>query len=247
MTKPKKQKLDALNVMNEILAQLDKLSDRRRTWEDGLQRAATDELYLILEGCLALYARMIDSNALKKILTTILKKRNVTQTAGSSLQLKVVRYVFGECGQEHTYARTIAEAYTSKPKDISFIDWLKSVGGPSGLKRSTAKKESDFQAHIESAISHYEASTPISLQSDPRLSANKDAPHTFAIALVRVDLKDPTKRDIVFGCNNVGLVNRVLEQAGKTLPQGIGGTAHLAAVPSDLNLNLAPLTNGGQS
>jgi hypothetical protein len=66
--------------MNDILAQLETLTSRRRTWEDGLQRAATQELYSILEGCFVLYARMIDSAPLKKLLTSVLKKRNITQT-----------------------------------------------------------------------------------------------------------------------------------------------------------------------
>lgn len=244
-SKPKKHKVDATSVMNDILTQLDTLTSRRRTWEDGLQRAATQELYVILEGCLTLYTRMVDSPPLRKMLTGVLKKRNVTQTAGSSLQLKVVRYVFGEGGQEYTYARTIVEAHKRKPKETAFVDWLKSEGGPSGVKQGKANKARNTQALIESAADYYETSTPITLQTAPSLSSNKDANNTFAVALVRVDPKDPTNREIVFGSNNVSLVNRVLEQAAKSLPAGSTTSRSLAGVAPSVSVRLMPLTTGG--
>lgn len=243
-SKTKKHKVDATSVMNDILTQLDTLTNRRRTWEDGLQRAATQELYVILEGCLTLYTRMVDSPPLRKMLTGVLKKRNVTQTAGSSLQLKVVRYVFGEGGQEYTYARTIVEAHNNKPADEPFIDWLRSRGGPSGLKRSTSSKARNTESLIDNAVSFYDASASIALQTSPDLIANKDANHRFAVALVRIDAKDPTKREIVYGSNNVALVNKVLEQAGKALPNGTTQPSQLRPI-GGLKVHVTPLIAGG--
>lgn len=223
---------------NNIVIELDNLTKRRVTWQDGLQRVAIRELYEILGECFALYGRLIASNALKSKLSKELRQRNVTQTAGTSLQLKVIRYVFGECDQEHVYAKAIKVAHDQKPENVSFTDWLADQGGPAGVKAKSSKKEKDTAALIETATHHFEHVPALSLLSTDDLLPNPNANHNYAVALVRIDPSDPAKREIVFGTSNVAATNFVLELAGKTLPPEALKLRKL----DDPNLDLQPIT-----
>lgn len=227
-----------------FLSELDKLATRRQVWEDGLQRAADKELHEILQVCFSLYERIIDKTALKARLSKALANRNTRQTAGSSLQLKVIRYVFGECGQEFTYARVLKEAHDRKPKNTSFVDWLASEGGPSGVKKAKVPKQKQTQQLVLAAKLHFEAAQALTtVPSVPELQPNRDADHHFAVALVRINAQGSV--ELVFGCNNIALTNQVLELAGKTVPAAVREKLLLNDNDDDFALTLTPVINAG--
>lgn len=227
-----------------FLSELDKLATRRQVWEDGLQRAADKELHEILQVCFSLYERIIDKTALKARLSKALANRNTRQTAGSSLQLKVIRYVFGECGQEFTYARVLKEAHDRKPKSTSFVDWLASEGGPSGVKKAKVPKQKQTQQLVLAAKLHFEAAQALTtVPSVPELQPNRDADHHFAVALVRINAQGSI--ELVFGCNNIALTNQVLELAGKTVPAAVREKLLLNDNDDDFALTLTPVINAG--
>lgn len=211
-SKPTQADLD----INNIHVELQQLKTRRQNWADSLLRASNRENYEILAKCLDIYSKVFVSNALKSKLTEMLKNTNVTQTKGSSLQIKVIRFVFGECGEQFTYARAIKVAYDEQPSD--FVQWLTDNGGPSGIKKSTAKSTNNTETGIQAAKQHYVSAAPLTtIPAVDELRAHSDADHTFALALVRVSSSDPSRMEVVFGTNNLSLTDKVLGLAAKQL------------------------------
>lgn len=240
--KPRKPTQATIDFDN-IIIEMDQLSKRRQTWEDGLLKAADTELYKILERCSSLHERLLPHASLKSKLTKALERRNTKQTAGSSLQLKVVRYVFGECGQEFTYARTLKAAHDSKPKDVPFVEWLASQGGPSGVKKGKATKQKQTRDLVTAAKLHYGLAAPLTtVPPVADLRPNSDADHHFAVALLRINEEGVI--ELVFGCNNIALTNQVLELAGKSVSPTVRQQLLLADNDEDFSLTLTPLKSG---
>lgn len=246
--KPRKPSQTTI-AFDSVISELDKLSKRRQTWEDGLQRAANDELYGILERCADLYDRLLTQKTLITKLGEALRRLNVKQTAGSSLQVKVIRYVFGECGQEFTYARVLKLAHDSKPTGMPFTEWLAAEGGPSGVKKQKASKQQETQSLVRAAKLHFEAAPALStLNSVPALEPHSGADHHFAVALVRTNAEGRT--ELVFGSNNMALTNHVLEIAAKSVPKDLRTQLLLQDADndddaSDFTLTLTPIAAAG--
>ena len=212
MRKPTQSTFDINNIHQELRT----LQVRQQNWADTLLRVSNQELYEILARCLEIYSKVVVSNTLKSKLTEILKSTNVTQTKGSSLQIKVIRFVFGECGEQFNYARAIKFAYDRQPAD--FVQWLTENGGPSGLKNKAKKTSSTNETGILAAKQHYVSAAALTtIPAVDELRAHSDADHTFSLALVRVSASDPTRMELVFGTNNISLTDKVLELAAKTM------------------------------
>jgi hypothetical protein len=241
MRKPTQSTFDINNIHQELRT----LQKRRETWEDGLYRSSNRELYEILNDCYRIYSQVVVSNTLKSKLNEVLKNTNVTQTKGSSLQIKVIRYVFGEFSEQFTYARVVKEAYNQQP--TNFVQWLTDSGGPSGVKKKTANTTKNTEAAVQAAKRHYENAVAFTtIPAIDELRANADADHTFALALVRVSSSDPTRMEVVFGTNSISLTDKVLELAAKKLSpeqksDALAANERMLDTPS-LDIQLTPIS-----
>lgn len=239
---------DKQQQFNNFVLELEKLADRRRLWEDGVQRLSKKELYEILGDCSRLHELLGKTPHLRTKLVKVLKARNVTQTAASSLQLRVIRYVFGQCDEEYNYARVLKAASERTDRTKPFVDWLMDEGGPSGLKKRKVTKKTEQDTNLLLAKAHYSKSKAFAtIDVAQQLTPNVNADHLFTVALVRPNSDDPDKLDLVFGSNNPALSQRVLELAGKSVPPGDRKTIledDQATEDDELMLDLARVGGG---
>ena len=81
-----------------ISNQLTSLSSQRSTWEAGSYKQSNDELYAILDGCHRLLGELRASTKSRKQLNAALEQAGFPVQSNTSLELKVVRAVFGTDG-----------------------------------------------------------------------------------------------------------------------------------------------------
>ena len=136
-------------IKHDIHTRLEQMSAARLVWEEGTMRAATTELYAILEEVYALYAELKTEVSKRRAFAALLTDLDIKAQANTSLALKVIRYVFGKQGRrEDSYSRVIAIAHDMKDPDQSFTSYVQECGGieevrrmPKAQKASTMSKE----------------------------------------------------------------------------------------------------------
>ena len=105
-------------IKHDIHTRLEQMSAARVVWEEGTMRAATTELYTILEQIYALYSELKSEVGKRRAFASLLTDLDLKTQANTSLALKVIRYVFGKAGRrEDSYARVIAIAHAMKDPD----------------------------------------------------------------------------------------------------------------------------------
>jgi hypothetical protein len=206
---------------------IDALVAKRVLWEQGTYAAANAELYSILGDCLDLYIAVKRSYELPKGLNALLEEKGIGFNASTSLELKLVRLVFAtsdNTDKVHNrlfgYARVIRVAADAKETGTTLPKFIADNHGIEEIRRagkegvSAAEKQ---KAQIEQARVQLIEATEDELFSNfemPNELQPVDGEH-FSLALVRKNA-DGTG-SIVYGVNNVAVVNTVLSIAGKTL------------------------------
>ena len=210
-------------IKHDIHTRLEQMSAARLVWEEGTMRAATTELYAILEEVYALYAELKTEVSKRRAFAALLTDLDIKAQANTSLALKVIRYVFGKAGRrEDSYSRVIAIAHDMKDPDQSFTSYVQECGGieevrrmPKAQKASTMSKDDykklalDGLSEVQVGVSTFELPTFI--------QPNTDYEEDYAVALVRCH--DDGTGTIVYGCNEVGVIDAVLVSSGKDLDQ----------------------------
>jgi hypothetical protein len=210
-------------IKHDIHTRLEQMSAARVVWEEGTMRAATTELYAILEQIYALYSELKAEVGKRRAFASLLTDLDLKIQANTSLALKVIRYVFGKAGRrENSYARVIAIAHDMKGPDQSFTSYVQECGGieevrrvPKAQKASTMSKDDykklalDGLAEVQVGVSTFELPTFI--------QPNTDYEEDYAVALVRCH--DDGTGTIVYGCNEAGVIDAVLISSGKDLDQ----------------------------
>ena len=123
-------------IKHDIHTRLEQMSAARVVWEEGTMRAATTELYAILEQIYALYSELKAEVGKRRAFASLLTDLDLKIQANTSLALKVIRYVFGKAGRrEDSYARVIAIAHDMKGPDQSFTSYVQECGGIEEVRR----------------------------------------------------------------------------------------------------------------
>lgn len=218
----KNTKLNNQQETEQIKAVTDglmKLQEKRRTWEDGLERASRSELYEILSGCYRLYLSIKSDNKLKSALSAELKAKKSNFTAGASTQTKIIRLVFDACSQQYTYANAIKVAAEAAIPEKKFTDWLEENGGPDGIRKSrTADNRSKLASDaLAAAQTYYEKSDAVAAIDGAEFSGNEKAEHDFVVALIRPSGTEPGQHEVVYYTNILSVVHSVLRVAGGKL------------------------------
>lgn len=216
----KNSKLNNQKENEQISAVTDglmKLQEKRRIWEDGLERSSRLELHEILGGCYRLYLSIKDNTKLKAALSARLKENKSNFTAGASLQTKIVRFVFDACSQQYTYANAIKVAADNRVPEKKFKDWLAEHGGPDGIRKA---KTSDNRAKlsndaIAAAQTFYETSDAVAT-IEAEFDRNDKADNDFVIALIRPSTQ-PGQNEVAYVTSAHTVVQAVLRYAGGKL------------------------------
>ena len=79
-------------IKHDIHTRLEQMSAARLVWEEGTMRAATTELYAILEEVYALYAELKTEVSKRRAFAALLTDLDIKAQANTSLALKVIRY-----------------------------------------------------------------------------------------------------------------------------------------------------------
>jgi hypothetical protein len=149
----------ANEVAKNVFGNLNQLHIEATKWETEFYNPTMAKLYGLLSKALAevLILRGEGSKAVKAF-TEVLKQKKITCTARTSLELRVVRVVFGisdTTQRANRYATVLKVACERNVSPESFAEWVVEEGGIDELRRSMTKKpQPDYE---KLAADFYEA------------------------------------------------------------------------------------------
>jgi len=209
------------NTMTEaqIAAKIEALAEQHKVWNEGTYKASKKELYQLLSDCLDFYNVVSASVQQRKDLYKTLSERGIKFNKSSSLATRIVRAVFGDCGKRaFSYARVITIAYDTKPENMTMNAFITNAGGIEQMRRkingqTPSQRREENTNFAESLFAKRNPIIDTKLPSARALQPSIEATNQFSLALVRRN-SDGTS-NIVYGTNNVTLVDAVLADAGK--------------------------------
>ena len=202
-----------------LFDKLDQLSIKRESWENGACKQSNSELYSILAECLDLYTQVLGSVGLRRKLSKALRQRSIKINSNTSLETRIVRWVFGDCGNRaFTYAAVIAAAHEANVDPLKLPNWLVASNGIENVRRASSKSTMLPDSQLENlAIDKFANSKKLSTISKkvPALTPNCKANHEYSAALVRQNQSG--EFEIVYASNKPSTVKALLVDAGKKL------------------------------
>ena len=148
-------------VAKNVFGNLNQLHIEATHWERDFYNPTQDKLYGLLSQALAeFYTLKNEGSRAVKAFTEFVKKKKITCTARTSLELRVVRVVFGIADttqRANRYATVLKVAYDKNVTPDAFAEWIVEAGGVDEVRRSTTKKPQPDYEQI--AIDFYETVT----------------------------------------------------------------------------------------
>ncbi|WP_146347006.1 hypothetical protein [Falsiphaeobacter marinintestinus] len=201
---------------DQVQQQLDQLEKNRLNWEQGAYKKSNSALAVILQGCFDLLRQTEGNIQLRKQITNALKSKNITFNEGTSMETRVVRFVFGDCGNRvFIYARVLKAALAKKSEKDSMETWLAEQGGVDNVASTKSNGGATRDKLIELAEAHFDE-TPAIVDLDEvldQLAPSSAATNSYSLALLRTT--SDGKQGIVYGTSNQTLVKSVLAKAAK--------------------------------
>lgn len=216
-----KTKSEAQINIDMLSAALKRLHDKREEWQANAYKRSNEQLYTILEDCHTLLVQLRGEVKLRKKLNDAIEAAGFTVRSNTSIELKVVRAVFGvENNRIHAYVRVLQIAKVELPKGWTLTEWIEEQGGIEEVRRapkagiSAADQAKLYRNIAEARLANADH---IGERFDPPADLQPDdgGDYAFSVALVRVDTDG--KASVVFGTNNNALVKAVITEAGKQL------------------------------
>ena len=221
MTKTNKSNAKANRDM--LRAEIKRLHDQRVVWQEGVYKRSNEALYTVLEGCHELLIKLRSDLKLRKKLNKALEDAGFTVRSNTSIELKVVRAVFGvENNRTQAYVRVLQVAKAELPKGVTFAEWIEDEGGVEEVRRAPkdgptlAEKAEKNRTRAEEVLANADAIVS-RFKPIKSLQPAEGGDYRFSVALVRVD--SDGKAAIVFGTNKNALVKSVLTEAGNDLAE----------------------------
>ena len=155
----------ANKVAKNVFGNLNLLHIEATHWERDFYNPTQDKLYGLLSQALAeLYTLRNEGSRAVKAFTDFVKKKKITCTDRTSLELRVVRVVFGIADttqRANRYATVLKVAYDKNVTPEAFAEWIVEEGGVDEVRRSssTKKPQPDYE---QFAIDFYETVTAMS-------------------------------------------------------------------------------------
>ena len=151
----------ANKVAKNVFSNLNKLHIEAVKWETDFYNPTQEKLYGLLSQALAeVYALRNEGTKAVTAFTEFVKKKKITCTARTSLELRVVRVVFGIADttqRANRYATVLKVAYDKNVTPEAFAEWIVEEGGVDEVRRSsTQKPQPDY---YKLAIDFYDTAT----------------------------------------------------------------------------------------
>lgn len=199
--------------------QLVKLHAEQNVWSDTLYKTSTNQLYSMLAGCLDVCEQLKGERKQRKQLDHWMTTAGLKFNEGTSLETKIVRYVFRIDGKRsQIYSRVIRIAITEGIKSVGFVTWVIEHGGLEEVRRKHANgiSAADVKKQIVSSAADIllGADAIATLEQASLLTVNTDGSLEFCLALVREN-KVSGKPEIVYGVNNAALIKKFIAFVGK--------------------------------
>lgn len=221
MTETTKSSAKANNDM--LRDEIQRLYEKRVIWQEGAYKRSNEALYEVLEGCHEVLNQLRSDLKLRKKLNKALEDAGFTVRSNTSIELKVVRAVFGvENNRTQAYTRVLQLAKKDVRQGWTLTEWIEERGGVEEVRRTPkvgptlAEKAEKNRIHAEEVLANINATVP-RFKAIKSLQPAEGGDYQFSVALVRVD--SDGKAAIVFGTNKNALVKSVLTEAGKDLAE----------------------------
>lgn len=246
-----KELTPAQAVANSVFGNLNELHIEAKLWETDYYNPTMDKLYHLLSKAFneVLALRKSGSKTVKAF-TEILKKKGIVCTARTSLELRVVRVVFGisdTTQRANRYASVLKIAGETKVTPDKFVEWIGENGGIDEIRRAVSTKLKPDYA--EKAAEYFSSNTAV-----PSMSlTNADFKHLddtdFRLLVVRKNSDDSFTP--VSEVDSVVHINSALTYLGKNvvdsaeaaskqadaderLAQSVGAVANYCATDADM-------------
>jgi len=206
-------------IENEIATLIAPIETQRKAWEAGPYKASNDMLYDLLAKCLELYLQIKRKRKSIKCINKELDTRGLPHNAKTSLAVKVIRLIFGECGNRvFAFATVLIEADKCNIDSIALPKWISDQDGIENIRKSKSGKDKISDAQLaENGVELFNTIDAIFEfpEQIKNLEPHPEATNEFAVALVRPGSNGST--EIVFGTNKQSIVNKVLGEASRVL------------------------------
>ena len=204
-------------------AELKRLHDKRSEWQEGAFKRSNEQLYAILQDCHTFLVQLRGEIKLRKKLNDAIKAAGLQVRSNTSLELKVVRAVFGvENNRIYAYTKVLQVAKAEMPKGWTLPEWIEEYGGIEEVRRkpkaglTEADKAKQYRELAEQHLANAEHIGK-RFKPDDSLQPDDSGDYEYSVALVRVDADG--KASLVFGTNKAALVKAVVTEAGKQLAE----------------------------
>jgi hypothetical protein len=206
-------KTQLYKTLNTLIAQ-------REVWEDGVYKQANAEMYAILEKCAEIYAALKEEKKNARAFNAIAEEQGINFNKGTSLALKIVRFVFGaQRNREFAYASVIKIWYDEREEAQTLTNYVIEQGGIENVRRTAGKQVTamlgadEYRDIAEGAFENSTALTTFSLADYMLGDENNDT--DYMVALVRYDKNGVGS--VLAGSNKRALVSNTLAALGKQI------------------------------
>jgi len=226
-TNETKTAITSVDTVKQLDEAFTTLIEQREVWEAGTYAASNAELHSLLGRCLDVLYKLKRFTELARGLNGLLEKRGFKFTAGTSIEVKLLRAVFGDPSDAkkhkqriYNYARVLVVAHGAGIKGDEIAGFITEQGGIDEIRRHDPKAQKKAEGdkvqrgHAEKRLAD-DAFTAIATGITVTEELEPAADQHFSIALVRKEA-DGTG-SIVFGTNSVSLVSAVLGIAGRKI------------------------------
>ncbi|WP_298559370.1 hypothetical protein [uncultured Aliiroseovarius sp.] len=197
------------------------LKEKRKAWEEGTYKRSNEELYELLDECLAFFSELKGDAKKCKALNDFLRSHKITFNDNASLATRIVRAVFNSSFQKraYAYARVLSIAAEEKSPSESMSTFVTKRGGIEELRRkkpngkTPAEERKDNIAFAMQSLSESSPLVqPFKVANSTRVP-NDGAEHSLFVAVMRQEADG--SYSMVYETSANALVNAALEQAGK--------------------------------
>lgn len=206
---------------DKLVYLIDDLALKRKDWEHGVYKTSTEQLCQLLEDCLALYMQVRAEPKLVRRISALMSERKLVNKSNTSLETRLVRLVFGECGKRvYAYARVLSIAATEKPEGQSMLTYVSNKGGIENLRRRPSGDKVDVVSNevlADRANVRLAETTPIvaDIAATPDMVPEAGSKYQYSVALIATD--GTGRASIVYATKDQTLVRNALVRAGKKL------------------------------
>lgn len=210
----------------DLIAALDDLATDCTSWFNGSYKKSNEELYALIGRCVGLHQQVVTNRPLRKHINDTLIERKITCNENASLETRMVRWVFGNCGNRaYAYASAIRRCVKDNITPAQVPGYIDGSGGLDALRRpaKAGPDEREKLRQTRTDAENYYIACPALFTIPapvPELTPSSEKAHAFSVALLRQT--DDGKSEIVYGSSNGTLVNSLLVEAGKRIkPDGV--------------------------